>query len=255
MGNLFNMDNKFFTFMGRVADLMILNFLFIICCIPIVTIGTSITALHYVTMKMARKEESYIARSFFKSFKENFKQSTIIWLVMLVLGLLLLADFRIVNLLEPSTINTVMKFALGAVTLIYAFVFLYVFPVLSKFENTIKNTVKNAFLMSVRHLPYSILMLVIIIGIPVLSLVDNRIFAYSVLAWVLLGFSLIAFVNSHFWVKIFDNYIPKEEEEENPEEKEIDGSVFQNIGNPIADDQDEDDSQDENSEDGEWFDK
>ena len=67
MDRLFNMDNKFFTVMGRVADLIMLNVVFLICCLPIVTIGASLTALHYVTLKMARNEESYIIRSFFKS--------------------------------------------------------------------------------------------------------------------------------------------------------------------------------------------
>ena len=66
MDRIFNMDNKFFTFMGRVADLIILNLLFLLCCIPIVTIGPAITAMYYVTMKMVRNEEAYIARSFFK---------------------------------------------------------------------------------------------------------------------------------------------------------------------------------------------
>ena len=64
MNRFFNMDNKFFVFMGRVADLLLLNFLCILCCIPVVTAGASITALSYVTLKMARDEESYIARSF-----------------------------------------------------------------------------------------------------------------------------------------------------------------------------------------------
>ena len=74
MDRLFNMDNKFFTVMGRVADLIMLNVVFLICCLPIVTIGASLTALHYVTLKMTRNEESYIIRSFFKSFKQNFNR-------------------------------------------------------------------------------------------------------------------------------------------------------------------------------------
>ena len=56
MDRLFNMDNKFFTVMGRVADLIMLNVVFLICCLPIVTIGASLTALHYVTLKMARND-------------------------------------------------------------------------------------------------------------------------------------------------------------------------------------------------------
>ena len=73
MGRFFNMDNKFFTVMGRIADLCILNIICLVCCIPIVTAGASITAMYYVTLKMVRNEEAYIVRSFFKSFKDVFK--------------------------------------------------------------------------------------------------------------------------------------------------------------------------------------
>ena len=81
--------------MGRVADLLLLNFLCILCCIPIVTAGASITALYYVTLKMARDEESYIVRSFFRSFKQNFKQATIINIIMLLTAAVLFIDLRI----------------------------------------------------------------------------------------------------------------------------------------------------------------
>ena len=83
--------------MGKVADLFILNILCLICCIPIVTAGASITAMFYVTMKMVKNEESYIIKSFFKSFKQNFKQATVINLIMLVLAVILYVDMRIVK--------------------------------------------------------------------------------------------------------------------------------------------------------------
>ena len=77
MSNLFNPENKFFVFMGRVADLMILNFVCMICCIPIVTAGPAITAMYYTTLKMARNEETYILKGFFHSFRQNLKQGII----------------------------------------------------------------------------------------------------------------------------------------------------------------------------------
>ena len=102
MDRLFNMDNKFFTVMGRVADLIMLNVVFLICCLPIVTIGASLTALHYVTLKMARNEESYIIRSFFKSFKQNFKQATVINLIMLAVAAILYMDLRKIPCAGPE---------------------------------------------------------------------------------------------------------------------------------------------------------
>lgn len=213
MDRIFNMDNKFFTFMSRVADLIILNLLFIVCCIPIVTIGPAITAMYYVTLKMARNEESYIARAFFKSFKENFRQGIIIWIMALAMFILEYMDFYIMKQVEGG-FYTVIKYGLAVIALLLVMIFLYVFPVLAKFDNTIKNTLRNALLMSLRHLPYTLLMIVVCVFPVIAMLFHETIFAYGILAYILLGFSTLALINSKILAKIFDNYIPKEEEEE-----------------------------------------
>lgn len=212
MGRIFNMDNKFFTFMSRVADLIILNVVFIVCCIPIVTIGASVTAMNYVTMKMARNEESYIVKSFFKSFRENFKQATIIWLILLVAGLLLGMDFRIVQQVESTGLLKVVTYGLYMIALIYAMVLSYIFPLLAKFDNTIKNTFKNAMLMSIRHLPFTIVILLVGFAPAVATLTIPIVLAYGLIVWIMVGFSLIAFLNSLMFVRIFDHYIPQEED-------------------------------------------
>ena len=102
MGRFFSMDNKFFTFMNKVADLCILNIICLVCCIPIVTAGASITAMYYVTLKMVRNEEAYIVRSFFKSFKDNFKQATIINLIMIAVGAVLYLDLNVAKNMPGS---------------------------------------------------------------------------------------------------------------------------------------------------------
>ena len=93
MNRIFDMDNPLWRFLGKLADLMILNILFLLCSIPIFTIGASLTGVYYVCLKIKEQEEGYIVRNFFKSFKQNFVQSTIIWLIMLALGLLLGTEF------------------------------------------------------------------------------------------------------------------------------------------------------------------
>ena len=74
--SFFSLDSKFSQIMGRVFDLMMLNIIFLIMCIPIVTIGANFTAMYYVTLKMIKNEETYIFRTYWKSFRENFKQAT-----------------------------------------------------------------------------------------------------------------------------------------------------------------------------------
>ena len=217
MDKLFNMDNKFFTVMGRVADLIMLNVVCLICCLPIVTIGASLTALHYVTLKMARNEESYIIRSFFKSFKQNFKQATIINLIMLAVAAVLYMDLNIVPSLG-GTMSQVLYVLFIAFGIIYLMVFLYIYPVLAKFYNSIKNTFRNAFLMAIRHLPYTILMAVItLIPLAVFFVPDVRAQSLLLMVLILLGISLEAFINGHFLVRIFDNYITEDTDTENPD--------------------------------------
>jgi len=144
--NFLKIDSPFMRFMGTVADLMILNVLTVICCIPVITAGASFTAMHYVLLKIARKEEGYIVKSFFRSFKQNFLQATVIWLIMLVVIAALFVDWRLTRMNRfPMVYVVLMYMAIGITYL----VFLYVFPVLSHYSNTIRGTFKTAFIMSI----------------------------------------------------------------------------------------------------------
>lgn len=228
------MDNKFFTFMGKVADLIILNLICVLCCLPIVTIGPSLTALHYVTMKMVRNEESYIVKNFFKSFKENFKQATIINLIMLVVGIMLFLDINIVKRMSGKLYSGLFVVFI-AFLLLYMLVFLYIYPVLAKFYNTIKHTFINAFLMSIRHLPYTFVMLVItLLPIGIFFIPSLQLQSTCLMLLLIMGPAVIAYLNGHFLVRIFDNYIPKEEDaqEETLSDEALPENTF--TENPLA---------------------
>ncbi len=217
MGRFFNMDNKFFVFMGKIADLCMLNLLCIICCIPIVTAGASLTALYYVTMKMVRNEEAYIFRSFFRSFNQNFKQVTVINIIMLAAAALLYIDTNIAGKMgQPA--GKILGMIFAAFTLLYVMILLYVYPLLAKFYNSVKNTFKNAILMAIRHLPYTILML-LICACPILILFipSFQIQMSLIMLVILFGPAVIAYGNSHFFVRIFDKYIPEESVSEETE--------------------------------------
>lgn len=216
MRNLFNMDNPLFQTLGRLADLMILNIVFIICCIPVVTIGASLTALNYVSLKLAEKEEGYIIKGFFKSFKENFKQSTVIWLIMLLLGIVLGLDVMIMKDGE-GTFYTVFRILLFILIFVYYMVYTYVFPVLARFYNTTKATFKNALIMSIADFPRTLLMMIIPILAGLATFLTSYTIVYGVLIWIMFGFSLVAYVNCLFMKKVFAKYMPKEEEETDPD--------------------------------------
>lgn len=233
MSNIFNPDNKFFTFMSRVADLMILNLLCIVCCIPVVTAGPSITAMYYITLKMARNEESYVVKGFFHSFKQNLKQGIIIQIFMLLLGIVLAFDLYFCRMMSnQGSVYRIFSYVFVAALFLYAMLFTWIYPVLAKFYNSTMNLLRNSILMSIRHLPYTILMLAITAAPALIGIFVAQAFPFVILFYILLGFATIAYVNSRFFVKLFDNYIPEDataDEEETSEEKTIDTSVFSNL--------------------------
>lgn len=217
MSSLFNMDSPIMRFLSRVCDLMILNILCIVCCIPIITAGASVTALYSITLKMVRGEESYIFKGFFKAFKENFKQSTIIWLIMAAIGIFIYIDYRAAGFL-PGSMSTVFQVLIGALMIVYAIILIYVFPYTARFINNIKNVFKNSLLIAILNLPWTILL----VAIPALSIFLTFLTAstliYGSMLWLLLGFSTVAYVSSIILRKVFEKYEPHEEEEDEMEE-------------------------------------
>ena len=207
MDNLFSFDNKFFEALGKISDIVILNFLFIISCIPIITIGASVTATYSVAMKMTKDEETYITKEFIRQFKENFKTSTIIWMIMLVIGTVLVFDFYMSRLVLDEVMSKVLQFIFTMVSIVFVFTLTYVFPIIAKFENTIKNTMINSDLISIQNLPYTILTIVINLSELLLILLFSNYWGHILFLYTALGYGLIIYTNSIFFNRVFDKYI------------------------------------------------
>ena len=217
--NLFNLDSPFMQFLTKIADLLILNLLFIISCIPIVTIGTANIALYTVTLKAAKNEESYIVRGYLKAFKNNFKIGTITWLLVLLVGFILFADFMILPGI-PSPFGRILQVLTLMIFILYILMLTYLFPYIARFENSVFGSLKNALLLAIVHFPYSLLF----IAITVLAFVASVFINFGIVSfvWAVIGFSGLAYINSTFFRKIFVRY------EENPAEpKEDDTSCLQ----------------------------
>lgn len=213
MSGFFSMDSPFFSFMSRLADIVILNLLYIICCLPIFTIGAATSALYYQVMKMSKNEESYVLRSFFKAFRENFKKATIAWLILLVIAVLLFLDLYLAPALGGEALVNGFRVICYVACLLWLIAFSYTFALFSKFENTVKNTLQNAILMGIRHLPFTLVILLLNIS-PVLVITFlPQYFGIELLLFLLFWFSGTAFINGLFFHKIFAFYIPAEGKE------------------------------------------
>jgi len=202
MDKIFDLDNPFFRFISKLVDVIWLNIIWLVFSIPIVTIGASTTAMFSVTLKMARDREGYVFQGFWKSFKENFKQATLIWILLLLLGTILGTDiyFFYTSTEKYAGIGLAIMIAITSLTLCTV---AYIFPLQAQFENTIKQTIKNAFIICVRHLPWTILLL-LIYGVVALCL-----YIAAMLVGIFI-FGLTAFITSYIYNKIFIRYIPDE---------------------------------------------
>ena len=146
-------DGPVFRFLETVTNLLILNILFLVCSIPIVTIGPSLTATYYVTLKIIRKEESGIVKSFFHSFRQNFKQGLILGVGVCLLAAVLLADLQVLTFVAaiPETVSKVLLVIIGLFLLILAMVSVYLFAVLAQFENTLRDLIKWSIIMLINY--------------------------------------------------------------------------------------------------------
>ena len=168
MHNFFNPDNAVMQFITKVVYSVYLNILWFICCIPIVTAGASTTALFYVTLKMVRNEEGNITKAFFSSFKSNFKQSTIIWLILLALGIMLGVDgYVLYHLRFENAFWTIFTAVFIVAVVAYAIVLMYIFPLMARFDNTIFAMIKKSLMIGMRFLVCTVLMAAIYFAMAV----------------------------------------------------------------------------------------
>lgn len=207
MGKIFDMDSPIMRFLNRMGDLLILNLIVIVCCIPIVTVGATLTAMHYILIKMVRDEEGYLVRGFFKSFVRNFKQATLLWFIILAVIMVYVGDVLIFNysgIVFPQAV----VIAVVVVAVFALMVMTYIFPLLARFDNSVKNTLKNAAIFAFANLPKTLLMLAIYI-LPIVIIYFS---SYTIIFAIMFGISLPAYAAAHIYGGIFKKFEPETEE-------------------------------------------
>lgn len=205
MSNFFNQDSPVMNIITTICDVILLNLIFMVSCLPLITIGASVTALYYVTLKIIRGEGPSVWQSFWKSFRENFKQSTGIWLIFLCILILLGVDFQLLPQIFPDYAG-MFRVIIAFFILFVCTVLLYVFPVVSRFVCTGKQAIKNAVLMTFGHLPYTLILLLIHAIIPMAYFLPTKTFLTAVGIFLVCGFSTIALLASYFLNRVFKRY-------------------------------------------------
>lgn len=162
MGSFFNYENGIMSKIARVADAVTLGVLWVLCSVPIVTIGASSAAFYYAYNNCIRQKMGYAWKTFFQSFKSNFKQATKIWLIVMGILLIALLDSYLLELMEGSSVLIdLIRAVIIVLTLSCILWGLYLFPYLSRFEIPSKDAMKNCALIALANLPQSLLLLLL----------------------------------------------------------------------------------------------
>ncbi len=197
--NFFDFDSPISSFLIRLFDLVLLNLCFVVCSLPLVTIGASVTALHSVAMSMDRGKP--LGR-FFRAFAANFKKATALFLIFLLIGALLGLSLYLVIAAPPAGAAAVkvvifigIFFLLGAAS--------FAFPLTARYENSVLATLKNAFVFALFSMPAVVLMLAIWLFPAVFLLFSYDLFTLALYVWVFVGFALSAYLQGFVLNRIF----------------------------------------------------
>lgn len=208
MKSIFSFDGPLFAFVERIGNLMILNFLFLVCSLPIVTIGPAMTAMHYVTLKMARDEEEMILKPFLHSFKQNLKQGIVVGLITFAAGAFLAYDLYIIYqlMMTGGFLDKVIFVVILLAFIVYWMITVYIYPMLARYDNSTKQMFRTAALLAVRHLPATVCMGIISLAPVILLMYTPTTFLVALLFYMVLGFATVAFLQDKLMVRIFAQY-------------------------------------------------
>lgn len=211
MKSIFNLDNPVHRFLSRVFDIAYLNILCLICCIPVFTIGSSVAALYYCLLKIARDQDSSVTEMFFSSFKTNLKQGVLMTMLFGAIAVILVIDLRLFDTMDLELADYIRTFTY-VVLVVFAVTVSYAFPILAQFDNSIMNILKFSLLLAICNFKYTVL-IVLLNAIPViLFLFLPELFILSFPAWLTFGFATIAMINARMFVKIFRKAMPESQE-------------------------------------------
>ena len=208
MGNIFRPDSPLMRFMMLVTNLIILNILWLVCSIPVVTAGASTAAMYAVLLGYITGKDDAVLRPFFRAFRDNFRIATPLWILNLLVGGVLAAE---IFYLTADT-GLWLKIIFGVLLFIYSAATSYLYPILARYQTTGKAALFNSFALSMRHLLSSVCV-VVLNALPVVLMVAfTEIFWKSILVWTLIGFSLIAYLDLRILLPVFKKYDPTPEE-------------------------------------------
>jgi uncharacterized membrane protein YesL len=213
---LFDLNGPLMSALGKLADIVICNMMFCIFSLPIVTAGASLAALFACMQQLISddaQDDGLIFRVFWRAFKQNFKQATLLWLLCLLAFGFLGVYYALVFSLE-GILGRVYRVSFFVLCLVFLFGFQYLFPLQARYQNKLRHTIKNAWLLSVAAFPWTVLSLLVVgLGVYLSFFLSPNGFTMAVYLWAICGFGVLAYLNSFFFRRAFRKITPEAEQQ------------------------------------------
>lgn len=204
MKSIFDLDTPLMRFLTKVGEMIIVNVLFLVCCLPVVTAGASIAALCKISQDIILDEGYGIVRTFFRAFRENFKQATIAWIVILVVMVALGANWMLVfTFLNGTTLRSLLNGLLGVLAVVVISIAVYLFPLLTRYQNTLKDHVMNAMILSVVKLLRTVVMVLMTLAPVLIAWYSLQMFVYTLVFWIVIGFAFVNYMGTQLLLPVF----------------------------------------------------
>ncbi len=199
----FTPENPVFQFLEKVFNLMLANFLFLICSIPVVTLGAALAGMLQVAQDQIFNEEQPPVRRFFQAFRENFKQATAAWLMLLVFLAGMGCNTMLIIAYAQGWVGQILKILVGVLVAVVLCVMSYLFPLITRYRNTMRDHLNNSLILAVVKLPRTIVMVLLntlVFWIPFFSM---PMFLSTMVFWLIIGFAFIAYSDTRILAPVF----------------------------------------------------
>ena len=187
MKKIFDMDHPFMQALSVAADLLAMNVLALLCCLPVITAGAGLTAMNDLAIHLTRQEETYLVKPFFRSFRDNWKQSTLLWLIFLAAAAILYFDYHAAAVYAP-----LLRYPIAAIGILLLALAMYVFALQARYENTIGGTLKNAVSLAIAYFPRTLGIVVFTLAFWLLAI---HFYRFGIPVLLLFGLSLPCYVS------------------------------------------------------------
>lgn len=194
MKNLFSLDNPLVQFLSRACDLIIINLLFIISCLPVFTVGAAICGMTKVCQAIVTGDERGTWHLYITGFKNSFKQATAVWFGVLVVVASLVSYWLLITSFCRGTLATILLIVMAVLAIIALSLVVYLFPLITRYENTLREHLRNASILAITRLLLTPI-LIIFTAVPfILPFISLQAFLQTLIFWIVIGFGFLSYM-------------------------------------------------------------